>query len=450
MSGIMSMQIPTYGMQQYNKGLAEGKQQGINEERARGGLIIGGHVATIVNLQKHRNALADPTAALAGPGAPGNLTQAIDDAVLVALSAAAAHAGHVGTNAEKIAALEAIDGASAAGTDDVANSAVRTALGLDSTVLNFAATKPEVTRFIKLAKTELVKTPARKVTIVNLTKHRDALADPNAALTAAGPGTLTQAITDAKADGASAANPLPIGTVAEKIAALKAIEAIASPGAEDNYKRDIRIALGLKSDPAALGAVAPETAAVTQFREAATRQEKTPARKAAIVNLKKYADAIEAPHTALGGGQPLALALGAAALINPSSAHGLPLGTVEEKAAALRATESAHLHYGGGAGILADDNAKAAIRTALGIDPTPANFAATRAQVLAFLIVAEEPDIRNKLAGLGGLGTPTVDKVEAVRTRLIPGTYNATTGAGPGPAGGAADTIAVSLGRLGL
>jgi hypothetical protein len=288
---------------------------------------------------KYKDALKDPATALGGPAAPGNLTQATDNAVLVVGSAALAHAGHVGTNAEKIAALEAIDGASAAGTDDVANSEVRTALGLDPNPLNYVATKPEVTTFINAAKERLVRLPDKT----------------------------------AKA-----------GT-----------------------------------------------------------------RKAAVADLQKYANAIANPHAALGGGQPLYLAFAAAALINPSASLGMPLGTADHTVAALRAIETAHLHHGGGVGIIDNDNAKAAIRTALGIDPAPAQFLATGPQVLTFLIIAGEDQINNvMLAGIVG-AVPTIDKIEDIRTRLAAAQYRGDNGVNVG-AGGAHDTIAVSLTRLGL
>jgi hypothetical protein len=127
----------------------------------------------------------------------------------------------------------------------------------------------------------------------------------------------------------------------------------------------------------------------------------------------------------------------------------MPLGTAEQKVAALRAIETAHLHHGGGVGIIDNDNAKAAIRTALGIDPAPAQFLATGPQVLTFLIIAGEDQINNvMLAGIVG-AVPTIDKIEDIRTRLAAAQYRGDNGVNVG-AGGAHDTIAESLTRLGL
>jgi len=104
--------------------------------------------AAIANLEKYKTALLDPVAILGALAAPGNLPQAIADAVADAHSAA--NGRPHGTPAEKVDCLKRIE------THDVPaeqghRSAIRNALGLDSTVGHFGATNPSVQRFIEMA-----------------------------------------------------------------------------------------------------------------------------------------------------------------------------------------------------------------------------------------------------------------------------------------------------------
>jgi hypothetical protein len=420
------------------------------------------HKATLATLggsaAKHKDALANPAAALTAVGLT-DLT-----AILTAAAADVASAANglpLATNENKIDAMKAIEGGG--GGDAPHKAAIRTALGLDPNpaAANHVAITADVTAFIAAAEERLVKLPGktakatdRKAQVTGLTKYKADLKDPAAALAAAGLTGLTAILTAAAADGASAANGLPLATNENKIDAMKAIEG--GGGGDAPHKAAIRTALGLDPNPAAPNHLAI-TADVTAFIAAAEERlvklpEKTAKatdRKATIVELQKYANAIAQPHTALGGGA-LQAAIAHEVTVIGSAAHGKPTATPEEKAAVVRAIEISAVHHGGLGGSVLNDTAKSAIRTALGIDPNPANFVTTRAQILAFLIVAEAPEIYNMLAGLGAPGDPTLIKLDTVRTTLLAGTYNAKTGANTGGAGGIGDTIVVSLTRLGL
>ncbi|MGV8948321.1 MAG: hypothetical protein ACOH2E_03000 [Candidatus Paracaedibacter sp.] len=455
---------------------------------------IAGHAVAIADVRKHKDALKDPNAALTAAG-PADLTAILTTAAAAAGSAIHAHA--LATHENKLDALTLLEAAAAPAiplaptaaetADETGKSGIRTALGLDPTPAAFPGTTAEVTAFISAAKERLVRLPdktakagARKATIAghavaiaDVRKHKDALKDPNAALTAAGPADLTAILTTAAAAAGSAIHAHALATHENKLDALTLLEAAAAPAiplaptaaetADETGKSGIRTALGLDPTPAAFpGTTAEVTAFISAAKERLVRlpdkTAKAGARKATIAThvatiaeLQKYADAIAIPHAALGGGRPLQLAIAHEVGVGGSTAHAMPIGTPEQMAAVVRAIEMALVHQGGLGGNALDDAAKSAIRTALGIDPTATavSFATTRVQVLAFLVVAEAPEIHNMLAGVGALADPTLLKLDTVRRKLLTGTHNALTGAGVA-ASGANDSIHISLGRLGM
>jgi hypothetical protein len=135
--------------------------------------------------------------------------------------------------------------------------------------------------------------------------HQTALRDPGAALAAAGPGSITAAVTAASGDGGSAATGMPFATNADKIAIIRAVE---GGGAGDNaHKAAIRTALGL--DPAA------PAGDVTAFVEAARTQNilQTIHNRLAAGGVDNIRQHITAPGGAGAGGQ-----LGAAAFTGPN------------------------------------------------------------------------------------------------------------------------------------
>jgi hypothetical protein len=201
--------------------------------------------------------------------------------------------------------------------------------------------------------------------------YKNALADPAAKLGAAGAGTLTAAVTAASGDAHSAAHTMPHATDQDKIAAMRAIEGGVAGDAP--HKAAIRTALGLDPNPAA-----PDHAAIT-------------ADVAAFITKagdQIYIHAVADPHGAMLPGTPLETALVAAAAVGGSAANGVlvpahpatPEQTTEYKIALIDAIETANLHVGGGGGLLVNDEAKTAIRKALGV---PLDLAASRVNNLS-------------------------------------------------------------------
>ena len=116
-----------------------------------------------------------------------------------------------------------------------------------------------------------------------------------------------------------------------------------------------------------------------QEQEKAVLQAQVAVGGANIVGLTQYKDALANPAGALVAAGPtdLTAILGLAVGDGASAANALPLVNDADKMAAMRAVE------GGGGG---DAPHKAAIRTALGLDPNPAaaNHVAITADVRAF------------------------------------------------------------------
>jgi hypothetical protein len=265
--------------------------------------------------------------------------------------------------------------------------------------------------------------------------YKNALADPAAKLGAAGAGTLTAAVTAASGDAHSAAHHMSHATNEDKIAAMRAIE---GGGAGDaRHKAAIRTALGL--DPNAPASNADVAAFITKAGD------------------QIYINAVATPLPQLDPVRPLGAALahaagvpGSAAQGVPAPAHGAPADQITEyRIALLNAIETANLHVVGGNAD--DDAAKIAIRKALGLPLDPAQ---SRVNITAFLRSAEGAAIGVRLAGIGGLGASTIERLEDVRRRLeagdhragaIGGAAGANIGAGP-----ANETIAAALTRLGL
>jgi hypothetical protein len=291
----------------------------------------------------------------------------------------------------------------------------------------------------------------------NLQRHKNALADPGATLAAAGAGTLTAAIAAASADAASAATGMPHVTDAEKIAIIQTVEG--GGAGDDAHKSAIRTALGIDPTQANHVATAGEvnafvTAAEERLVRLPGKTVKAAARKIEVANLTKFSNALTDSGAALAavGAGTLMGALGAAVADAGSAANGLAIGNNTQKITALEAIE------GGGAG---DDAHRSAIRTALGIDPDPANFVATNPRVHDFFIIAKSttvllPQIDARLGPVGAGNQ--VAKIRTVITRLNAGTHSAgahhgvVAGNNIGAAGGAGapNTVEAALQRLGL
>jgi hypothetical protein len=438
---ISTVMAGVFSLPQAAQGFDRARQMHAEQQREQAALQAQIHAGggVIADLIRHKAALADPGAALAHVG-PGTITEAVTNASDDLHSAA--NGMPFANNTQKIDIIRTVEGGGAA--DNGHKTAIREALGLDP-----AAPAVDVTNFAGSADDQILaaKAATRGAKIVNLRTHQAALAHPGVALANATALDLALRNASAGVGGVSAAAGMiagmPGGTVAEKIAALRAIEAIASPGGEDVHKTAIRNALGLNSDAAALMIGSPESLSVTAFIDAAEERlvqaPQAAAHAGTIAGLNTYIAALANPGGALGAGTNVALALNAARVDHGSAVAALPNPptSTSRRIAAMEAIE------GGGAG---DVVHKAALRTALGLDPNPlaVNHAAITANVRAFINMAKMGLAINDVPG------PNITaKLEAIRTRVLASAHKAD-GTPNVPPAAPNSTIHQALNHLGL
>ncbi|MBM3468204.1 MAG: hypothetical protein FJX71_02080 [Alphaproteobacteria bacterium] len=226
--------------------------------------VRAGHGADLAAITKLKDAMAHPNQALATPGAPGSLGAAIvaaaaDPACVIGGAVAAPAAVGpapapvpmpIATEADKIAAIRALEAAGAHGaTNPQHRSAIRTALGLDPAPANFAATQAELNHFLAAAEQRLVHLPERTQRAAALTAYIDRLRTARAQL-AAGGHFATLAANLKGLGGIAAA--MPDGNEDQRLAVINAVEAAPPDGGlNDNGKDLIRTALNLPAGPGA-------------------------------------------------------------------------------------------------------------------------------------------------------------------------------------------------------
>ncbi|MBM3468203.1 MAG: hypothetical protein FJX71_02075 [Alphaproteobacteria bacterium] len=226
--------------------------------------VRAGHGTNLANMTKLKDAMAHPDRAL-NPATANSVGAALtaaagDNACVVggavAPGAPPGAAMPIATEANKIAAIRALEAAGAHGaTNPQHRSAIRTALGLDPSPANFAATQAELNHFLAVAEQRFVNLPLQTLIAGRLDGYINRLVTSqadiapgghmaNVALELAGVG-----VGGPGPNAAPAANGMPHGTADQKLNIIQAVEAAATPGPNDAGKSLIRHALNLPTAP---------------------------------------------------------------------------------------------------------------------------------------------------------------------------------------------------------